>query len=64
MFLLLGLFTIANLSSPTFGTLLNLTPEEVVIQPLDQNGTVPLITLRFHFPRLGFVIRSAEQAKL
>ena len=51
--------------SPTLGTLLALSPEEVVIKPaeLDGEGEGSVlgaggpVDVRVHFPRLGFVVR-------
>ncbi len=43
--------------SPTIGTLLAITPEEVVIQP-KRIGDGPMAgPVRVHFPRVGFVVR-------
>ncbi|KAK0367266.1 hypothetical protein LTR91_005220 [Friedmanniomyces endolithicus] len=52
-----------GMNDPTVGTLVALSPEEVVIKPqaLDKAAEVEV---RVHFPRLGFVIRLAERAKL
>ncbi|KIW30946.1 uncharacterized protein PV07_02637 [Cladophialophora immunda] len=52
--------------SPTVGTLVALTPEEAVITPQKTTeGTGPAVgEVRIHFPRTGFVIRPAGQAKL
>ncbi|OAP64230.1 hypothetical protein AYL99_00202 [Fonsecaea erecta] len=52
--------------SPTVGTLVALTPEEVVITPLkSSDGTGPAVgDVRIHFPRIGFVIRPVVQSKL
>ena len=49
--------------NPTIGTLVTLSPEEVVIKPqvLDKAAAVEV---RVHFPRLGFVVRPVDQAKL
>ncbi|KIW03813.1 uncharacterized protein PV09_05113 [Verruconis gallopava] len=48
---------------PSFGELVAITPEEVVIRPLSKNVR-PLVDARIHFPRLGFVIRVAKDKKL
>ncbi|KAK0260617.1 hypothetical protein LTR91_000589 [Friedmanniomyces endolithicus] len=52
-----------GMNDPTIGTLVALSSEEVVIKPqaLDKAAE---IEVRVHFPRLGFVIRLAERAKL
>ncbi|KAK5675662.1 hypothetical protein LTS10_011762 [Elasticomyces elasticus] len=52
-----------GMNDPTFGTLVTLSPEEVVIKPqaLEKSAEVEA---RIHFPRLGFVIRPADKAKL
>lgn len=49
--------------SPTLGTLVAMSPEEVVIKPskLDPPAT---LEVRVHFPRLGFVVRSVTAPKL
>lgn len=49
--------------SPTIGTLLAMSPEEVVIKPrtLDKPANVDC---RMHFPRIGFVVRPVKQASL
>jgi glutathione S-transferase len=52
--------------SPTVGTLVALTPEEVVISPQTIDGREAAVgPVRIHFPRIGFVIRpqSAEGAR-
>jgi hypothetical protein len=43
--------------SPTFGTLLAMSPEEIVLKPDDIGGTPPPIQVKIHFPRLGFVVK-------
>ncbi|TKA34264.1 hypothetical protein B0A50_00244 [Salinomyces thailandicus] len=50
-------------ADPTIGTLVVMSPEEVVIkpQPLEKPAEVDV---RMHFPRLGFVVRPADKAKL
>jgi len=50
-------------ADPTLGTLVAMSPEEIVIEPkpLEQAAAVEV---RVHFPRLGFVIRPVEKAKL
>ena len=50
-------------SSPTIGTLVALSPEEVVIKPkaLEKAATVET---RIHFPLLGFVVRPVKEANL
>ncbi|OAL17939.1 hypothetical protein AYO22_11095 [Fonsecaea multimorphosa] len=52
--------------SPTVGTLVALTPEEAVITPQSaSDGTGPAVgEVRIHFPRIGFVIRTAVQSRL
>ena len=52
------------LYSPTCGTLVAVTPEEVVLKPQELDGPNPLVDARIHFPRLGFVVKPLEQAKL
>lgn len=49
--------------SPTLGTLIDLSPEEVVIKPLPLESK-NAIDVRIHFPRLGFVTRPHKTAKL
>lgn len=48
---------------PTVGTLVALSPEEVVIKPraLEKPAQVEI---RIHFPRLGFVVRAVDTVKL
>lgn len=43
--------------SPTIGTLVALSPEEVVITPRKLEGEPAEVDVRIHFPRLGFVVR-------
>lgn len=50
-------------SSPTIGTLLAISPEEVVIQPQALENPAALET-RIHFPRVGFVVRPVSQPSL
>ncbi|KAF2088674.1 hypothetical protein K490DRAFT_39211 [Saccharata proteae CBS 121410] len=50
-------------ANPTLGVLLVVTPEEIVIGPLDQ-GTKAPIDIRIHFPRLGFIVRPLPSSKL
>ncbi|KIX07760.1 uncharacterized protein Z518_02414 [Rhinocladiella mackenziei CBS 650.93] len=50
--------------SPTVGTLVAVTPEEVVITPRDNGQDTSLGELRIHFPRIGFVARPIERARL
>ncbi|KEF56993.1 uncharacterized protein A1O9_07183 [Exophiala aquamarina CBS 119918] len=51
--------------SPTVGTLVALTAEEVVILPQEIDGREPLVgSVRIHFPRIGFVVRSVEKSRL
>lgn len=57
-----GLLTIV--SSPTIGTLLALSPEEIVIKPQQLGDTPATIDVRVHFPRLGFVVRPQRSARL
>ena len=49
--------------NPTLGTLIAISPEEVVIKPekLEKEAAVPVF---IHFPRLGFVVRSQRSQKL
>lgn len=49
--------------SPTFGTLVAMSPEEVVIKPQTLDPPAKL-DVRIHFPRLGFVVRPARKPKL
>lgn len=51
-----------DIRSPTFGTLLAMTPEEVVIKPDDIGGAPPPIRVNIHFPRPGFVVKPAKGA--
>jgi glutathione S-transferase len=51
--------------SPTLGTLLAVTAEEVVISPQEIDGKTPLVgNVRVHFPRLGFVVRPVAKSRL
>lgn len=52
-----------NENSPTIGWLIDLSPEEVVIKPLELD-TSALVDVRVHFPRLGFVVQPFREAKL
>jgi hypothetical protein len=52
-----------NDDSPTIGWLVDLSPEEVVIKPLELE-TPTLVDVRIHFPRLGFVVQPFREAKL
>ena len=49
--------------SPTLGTLIALTTEEIVIEP-HKLGVKEPINVRIHFPRLGFVVRPLRKEKL
>lgn len=54
---------------PTLGTLITLSPEEVVIQPRETKGEEKRggrVSAWVHFPRLGFVVRPgiSEKASL
>ena len=49
--------------SPTIGWLVDLSPEEVVIKPLELEA-LALIDARVHFPRLGFTVQPFREAKL
>lgn len=52
-------------ADPTVGTLVGLSPEEVVIEPLNIDGRKARVgNVRLHFPRLGFVIKSLRESKL
>ena len=52
--------------SPTRGTLLAITPEEVVIKPqeVSEGARATVGEVRIHFPRAKYVIRPAGQARL
>ena len=52
-----------NDNSPTIGWLVDLSPEEVVIKPLEFDTPAP-IDVRVHFPRLGFVVQPFRETKL
>ena len=52
-----------NDDSPTVGWLVDLSPEEVVIKPLEL-ATPALVDVRVHFPRLGFLVLPVREAKL
>lgn len=45
---------------PTIGTLVGCQVEEVVITPAERG----LLDVRVHFPRVGFVVKVVEEAKL
>lgn len=50
--------------SPTVGTLVALTPEEIVIVP-QRIGDGPRVgPVRIHFPRIGFVVRPVSRGRL
>lgn len=50
--------------SPTIGNLVALSPEEVVISPRALEDALPAeVEMRFHFPRLGFVVRPVSEPK-
>jgi hypothetical protein len=51
------------LESPTFGTIVALSPEEVVIEPL-QLEKPAYVDVKVHFPRLGFVVLPVKDSKL
>ncbi|OQO06669.1 hypothetical protein B0A48_08456 [Cryoendolithus antarcticus] len=44
-------------SSPTIGKIVALSPEEVVITPVELKDGPPEVAVRIHFPRVGFTIR-------
>ena len=51
---------------PTLGTLVAQSPEEVVIQSWEIEGEEKRdgrVSVRVHFPRLGFVVRLADSEK-
>ncbi|KAF2765645.1 hypothetical protein EJ03DRAFT_205175 [Teratosphaeria nubilosa] len=48
---------------PTIGTLVALSPEEIVIKP-QALETLAAVETRIHFPRVGFVVKPVDQAKL
>lgn len=48
---------LTSIDSPTLGTLVALSPEEVVITPRKLDDTPAEVDVRIHFPRLGFVVR-------
>jgi len=50
-------------ADPTIGTLVALSPEEVVIKPRPLEKAAE-VEVRVHFPRLGFVVRPVDTAKL
>lgn len=50
-------------ADPTVGTLVASSPEEFVITP-QRLEKPPLVDVRVHFPRLAFVARPADKAKL
>jgi len=52
-----------GMNDPTIGTLVTMSPEEIVIKPQVLDKT-PDVEVRVHFPRLGFVIRPVDRAKL
>ena len=49
---------------PTIGTLIGLSPEEVVIEPIKLDGKDAVVDVAVHFPRIGFVIKPLREAKL
>lgn len=54
----------ANECSPTIGTLVAMSPEELVIKPIELEKPAT-VDVRIHFPRVGFVARPyKEEAKL
>ena len=54
----------ANVVSPTLGTLIALTTEEIVIEPRKLEDVKAPIDVRIHFPRLVFVVRPLRKEKL
>ena len=50
--------------SPTLGTLLALSPEEVVIKPDEFDGKPAPLDIRVHFPKLGFAVKPVQASKL
>ncbi|RDI88057.1 hypothetical protein Vi05172_g1941 [Venturia inaequalis] len=51
-------------NNPTLGTLVAISPEEIILKPRELDGSTPLVDARIHFPRLGFVVKPVEVAKL
>ncbi|EMD00882.1 hypothetical protein BAUCODRAFT_62147 [Baudoinia panamericana UAMH 10762] len=49
-------------NDPTVGTLVAMSPEEVVIRPLVEKPVE--VDARMHFPRLGFVVRLVDRPKI
>jgi hypothetical protein len=52
-----------NDNGPTIGWLVDLSSEEVVIEPLELD-TPGLVDVRVHFPWLGFVVQPFRESKL
>ncbi|KAK4569460.1 hypothetical protein LTR86_003223 [Recurvomyces mirabilis] len=48
---------------PSIGTLVALSPEEIVVKPMPLEKAAD-VEVRMHFPRLGFTIRRVDNAKL
>ncbi|KAK4986322.1 hypothetical protein LTR50_005369 [Elasticomyces elasticus] len=49
--------------NPTFGILIVLSPEEIVIEPQALDSK-PLVDVRLHFPRTGFVVQPQRSSRL
>jgi hypothetical protein len=49
---------------PTIGTLVGLSPEEVVLEPVKLDGKDAVVDVAVHFPRIGFVLKPLREAKL
>ncbi len=49
---------------PTIGTLVGLSPEEVVIEPVQLNSKEAVVDVAVHFPRLGFMMKPLREARL
>lgn len=52
-----------GVSSPSIGTLVSLTPEEVTIKPQRLENPAK-IDVNMHFPRLGFTVRPVNRSRL
>jgi len=49
---------------PMIGILIGLSPEEIVIEPIQVAGARTAIDVAVHFPRIGFVVKPVCKARL
>jgi glutathione S-transferase len=51
-------------ANPTIGTLIGLSSEEIVIEPVKLDGKEAVVDVAVHFPRLGSIVKPVREAQL